>query len=508
MTTRPPRLAIPAVRLPRAATRLLRVTLLLVALPAVSAAQLISIKTVPVAQADQFAFFPSQNHGMAGVSIALPDTLADPFSNPAKGARLRGARFFGSPTFYSVSHDAGSGRTIPLTALASSGTWFGGASLALQEVDAARRFDQGFSPPGFTPGKRSHNNRFAFAMVGRELPRAGISVAASVFWAGLEAIDGVDLLYSGSQRIDQDGQSMDARLGAVKEWAGDRTLEATVVHNRYRMAHDVTYMDWFWDPSFRTNVARPRVEQNLDRTNTSALHMVYSAPLAAPGWRIGAVATGNRLTHPKIPNYEFMSIPRDPGHSYAYNLGVGLSKTDSLLTFGLDVIYEPIWSNTWADAAGPVETDGGAMIPTGGKTIENHFRFSNSLLRMGFSQTIPLAAADNRLGLQLGLGVRSISYRLEQADYVRATEREQRESWIEWTPTWGTSFAFPGLEIRYGGRLTTGTGRPGVEQQFFRGVLAADAAVGSTIIAAPSGPLTLDDVRVVSHQISVSLPIR
>jgi hypothetical protein len=508
MTTRPARSARPAPRLARLCGQVVPFALLLLAIPVASSAQLISIKTVPVAQADQFDFFPSQNHGMGGVSIALSDTLLDPFSNPAKGARLRGAHFFGSPTFYSVSRDAGSGRTIPLTALVRSEGWFGGASLALQEVDAARRADQFFAIPGFTPGKRSHNNRFAFGMIGKELPVAGVSVAASVLWAGLEAIDGVDLLYAGSQRIDQAGQSMDVRLGAVKEWAGGRTLEATVVHNRYRMAHDVTYVDWAWDPNLRTNVAQPRVDENLDRTNTSAVHLVLSAPLSNTPWRIGGVATGNRLTHPKIPNYEFMSIPRDPGHSYAYNLGVGLSRTDSLLTFGLDVIYEPIWSNTWADAAGPIETDGGAMIPAGGKTIENHFRFSNSLLRMGFSQTLPGTGEDNRAALQLGIGVRSISYRLEQADYVRGTEREQRESWIEWTPTWGTSFRFPGLEIRYGGRMTTGTGRPGVAPtQFGRGVLA-DAGVGSTIIAAPSGPLTLDDVRVVSHQLSVSFPIR
>src|ERR1043165_7835191 len=47
-------------------------------------AQLISIKTVPIAQGDQFDIFPSQHRGMGGVSLALADTLLYPFRNPAQ----------------------------------------------------------------------------------------------------------------------------------------------------------------------------------------------------------------------------------------------------------------------------------------------------------------------------------------------------------------------------------------------------------------------------------------
>src|SRR5207249_1794928 len=38
-------------------------------------AQLIQVKTLPIADGDQWRFFPSANVGMAGVSIALSDTL-------------------------------------------------------------------------------------------------------------------------------------------------------------------------------------------------------------------------------------------------------------------------------------------------------------------------------------------------------------------------------------------------------------------------------------------------
>jgi hypothetical protein len=53
-----------------------------------AAAQIISTKTVPVAEGDQFRFLPSANMGMAGVSIALPDSTLDPFVNPATASRI------------------------------------------------------------------------------------------------------------------------------------------------------------------------------------------------------------------------------------------------------------------------------------------------------------------------------------------------------------------------------------------------------------------------------------
>jgi hypothetical protein len=479
-------------------------------------AQLISIRTVPVSQADQFDIFPSQTLGMGGVSIALPDTLLDPFSNPAKGMRLGVARFFGSPAFYGVSNEAGAGRALPVGAFARTGLWYGGVSLALQEVDASRRnvvpvFQPGIldaairpaPPPQSTvdlgPGPRTHGNAFAFAMLGKVLPEARLSLAGSVFWANLHAVDGVDLLYAGSQRIKQFGHAVDVRLGLLKELAGDRSLEAVVVHNRYDMTHDVTYVDFFWDPGTQQTRQRPRIDQNLDRTNTWGLHVEYERPLSASGWRIGWLATANRMSHPKIPNYEIMSIPRDPGHSSAFNFGIGLSSARGPATFGIDAIYEPIWSHTWADAAVPIETRTGDMIPAGGKTIENRFRFSNALFRMGVSRDLGKTTA-----LQLGLMVRSIHYWLAQYDNVQLAGRNQEESWREWTPTWGLTLRFPELEIRYRGHVTSGTGRPGVAPT--GGLELADAR--TNIIAAPSGPLTLDEVRVTTHQVSISLPIR
>jgi hypothetical protein len=211
------------------------------------------------------------------------------------------------------------------------------------------------------------------------------------------------------------------------------------------------------------------------------------------------------MSHPKIPNYEIQNIPRDPGNSEAFNVGVGISRRDHSSTLGVDLVYEPIWSYTWADAAGPVPTAVGTTIPTGGKTIENRFRFSNAILRMGLAQELPFDRATKGLGIKLGLAVHSINYSLAQRDNVQARSRRLDEGWVEWTPTWGLSLRFPAWEIHYRGSLTNGTGRPGI---FGGDDVTVAEPVGGNILVAPSGPLTISGVRVMTHQVAVSFPLR
>jgi len=112
-------------------SRVVSLSIVLLAVAGAAPAQTIPIQTVPLVPADQFDIFPSYTLAMGGVSIAVADTLHDPFVNPAKGVRIRAARFFSSPTSYHVSRDAGAGRTLPLGVLGTAGSWFGGFALAL-----------------------------------------------------------------------------------------------------------------------------------------------------------------------------------------------------------------------------------------------------------------------------------------------------------------------------------------------------------------------------------------
>lgn len=478
--------------------------------------QTITIRTVPITQSHQFDLFPSRSLAMGGVSIAVDDSIGDPFSNPAKGARIRTSRFFGAPGVYRVSNGAGAGRALPVGALARSGSWFGGGMVALQQVDLseptqliiAQEFicslcqSQGLTLP---TGDRSPGNGYVFGMLGHADPESGFSIGGSVFWAGLHGIDGVDLLYSGSTRLVQRGHSLDLRLGAEQVWSGSRTLSGVLLHSRYATTHDVYFLDGFWDPAGPGFGQRLRLEENLDHTSTWGLHLQYTQPLRATGWKVGAIATTNVMSHPKIPNYVIQNIPRDPGNSEAFNVGVGISRSAAGATFGLDLVYEPIWSYTWADTPVPIATDAGGTIAAGGKTVENRFRFNNAIARMGFSQDVELTHGRG-LGLQMGLSVHRIDYTLHQRNNLADSERRLDEDWVEWSPTWGLSLRFPAWELRYRGSVTNGTGRPGVFSSDRLDVAVPQSA--GNVLVAPSGPLTLTKVQVMTHQISIAFPFR
>jgi hypothetical protein len=172
-------------------------------------------------------------------------------------------------------------------------------------------------------------------------------------------------------------------------------------------------------------------------------------------------------------------------------------------------VFEPIWTTTWAVADRPVETTLGDTIPAGARTIENRFRFSNAAIRIGAGDELELGTAGQAAGLQLGLMVRSVHYGLTQSDHVQVATRRRTEHWIEWTPTWGVNLRFPGLEIRYRGQVTNGTGRPGVTDFCTDGCVATPGTLETGgILVAPTGPITLGSVRVLSHQVSFVLPLR
>ena len=491
-------------------------------------AQLIQVKTLPLAQGNQFQIFPSANLGMASVSIALADSALDPFVNPATGSRVQASRFFGSPTVYTITRGTGGGRSLPLALLVRRANWYGGLALAVQQVDPSRppqsnggvvAIDAPLPGGGpFGPGQfpvqannEAHGNQFAFASIGRGMPERHLSIGASLLWNGLHAVDGVDLLYANSRRLEQSGDAVDLRVGALKEWPTDsgksaRSLQAILLHNRFSATHTVTYADQIWNPITQQFDEQARIEHNEERTNTWGLQLNYQIPLGAPGWRIGWVAVANRASHPKIPTYELTNvpaIPRDPGYTHAFNLGMGVSRVEGPARFGIDLIYEPISSYTWADAAVPTPTAAGDTIAPGGKTIENRFRFDNAWFRLGVEQPMSEGAPTS---FQLGLILHPIKYRLEQRDNVQLSSRGADACWWEWTPTWGLSYRQPRFELRYQGRVTKGAGRP--QTQFVIGPIGVLDAAGSSLLAAPSGPLFMTDVSTVTHQISLSLPLR
>src|SRR5205814_10653201 len=106
----------------------------------------------------------------------------------------------------------------------------------------------------------------------------------------------------------------------------------------------------------------------------------------------------------------------------------------------MDVVSQPTWRTTWAEARTPAATSG---------SDPSRFHFSNALFRMGVSCDVTLGPLTRIAALQLGLVVRSVHYDLAQRDDVDATTRHLDASWLELTPTWGMGMRFTPHELRY-----------------------------------------------------------
>jgi hypothetical protein len=472
-------------------------------------AQLIPIRTVPVASGDQFRFLPSMAMGMRGVHYALDDSLADGWRNPAMGTLLPETSLSGSPTFYGISGDQGGGRSFPVSGVAIGSRWFGGFAFALQQIENAERAS-GFGwiepaldlaccspPPSDALSDRLGRNLYGSAFVGRDLGSRW-SVGVGVSGMALDAMDGVDLLYAGANRIEQSGSVTDLRLGAFRKGDTGR-LALLVGHHRVSMDHDVTYADWTWDDQGMVGRLQERIERIGDESRTWLAQATWDRELDASGWRVAAVGGINFTSHPEIPNYSIQNIPRDPGTTWAYEVGVGVAITEGPSTFALDIALQPIWSSTWQEAVVEDVIASGGRLSVGDRSVENEFFFTNALLRGGVAHRVGV------VGLQAGIEMKSIDYDLEQVDRVDDTFRDQRESWMEWTPTLGASFAFAAIHVRYALRVTTGTGRPGTAPPERPEAVAMGDA---DFLVAPDGPLTLEDARVVTHQVAVTIPVR
>src|SRR2546422_5156800 len=96
--------------------------------------------------------------------------------------------------------------------------------------------------------------------------------------------------------------------------------------------------------------------------------------------------------------------------------------------------------------------------------------------------------------------LRSVHYNLAQQDHVEAVTRHLEESWLEWTPTWGLSFRFPELELRYRGRVSHGTDRLGAtpNQNGFIAHPPGDVAPG--LFSPVGSSMTLDGGHLGTHQ--------
>ena len=135
-----------------------------------------------------------------------------------------------------------------------------------------------------------------------------------------------DLLYPGSQSVIQLGDAVTLRAGAVKEWQGDRSLEAILIHNRYAATHDVSYLEFMWDPATRQTLPNPHVDHNYDRTHLWGLQLQYRQPLGDSSWRVGTLLTANRTRHPTVSISEKFGAGSGPARPVIRMAGIDCTR--------------------------------------------------------------------------------------------------------------------------------------------------------------------------------------
>ena len=455
--------------------------------------QLISIKSVPLAAGSQFSIYPSESFGMGNISIAFNDTYKDPYNNPVTGRNIHKSIIFCLPTFYTQSEQKYFNKSFPLSLLLRRNSWFAGFCLALQQVNnqPLNNRDSWQIIPETLSG-HSGRNQYLHLFAGKEIRKNTTNLAWSFLMSELNAVDGIDYLYSNSARVELHGNIYDYRVGLSHCIESLHTFELLLLHHRSNITHKVIYpswLDWSMDNAI----------ENKDRTNTWGGHLKYLYPINKNYWQLGCIVTINYKTHPKIPNYDLMNIPRDPGNSYAYNFGIGIAKSIDSLKFGIDMIYEPIWSHTWAVATNNLHTNSDKIINPGEKTVNNDFQFNNVHLRTG------LYSQGRVIGIQLGLAVSSINYRLRQNDFVLERKRRAEENWFEWNFTWGLVLKLSGFDLYYQGQVLYGLGIPGIEMQ--NRLMYAGEDFKSDLVVAPAGDLTLQDTAILTHRIMIAVPI-
>jgi len=134
---------------------------------------------------------------------------------------------------------------------------------------------------------------------------------------------------------------------------------------------------------------------------------------------------------------------------------------------------------------------------------ERH-RFANVILRTGVSREFPMMVTDTWLRLQAGIQLRANQYRLDRTDAAGTVSRFH-DSWMEWTHSAGMTIRTNDFELRYAWRLQSGTGRPGVQNNFTGGTCSGICFLPG---ASPSnGAVVLVPVRITTQQFSISVPM-
>ena len=479
--------------------------------------QIISVKTIPLITTVQFSLAPSYNAGMGGVSIAIDDSLADGFLNPARLAALNRSMIYTAPYQDSwqdpLSTDAwnsppatqqgrqvlgsqaqaipvgiirrlhmASGRLEITTALAL-------AVEKLRHASHSRMFQDPDTWEWNGPLRISAVNLPLSAMVAVNFPQRGLSLGAGFDAVLIRAVDGVPMLYPGADQLRQNGNMAHYRVGASLTGSEGSRLDGLLLYRRYHMEQEAIY-------AWQDNLL------NKDEEQSWLLQLKGRIPVEDQA-QLGLELTGQYKWHPKLPDYpaQQIAIPRDPGITKAGRVGLGFSSRVKRLRVALDVELELIDSRTWGDTTAAVIGVDGQTIPAGDPLFKNDYILTNAALRLGLEFRIHA-----RLRVQGGWSVRQTSIDYFHEDFVTGEKisNTPQNWWKEPALTAGLVAQVGPTEWIFHTRVQYGTGRPVQEQIWWPwfGVREFGAKAASDLLVPPSG-IALQNAPVVLHQLSM-----
>ncbi len=439
---------------------------------------------------------------MGELLVAVDDPLRDPFLNPAiKGDRR--LRLSVTPTIYGDKRETVQGRTLPFSAVITGTDWFGTLAFALQELEDNPK--EVFSLPselkGAVEGGEPRRNTFAVGSIGRRLgPRA--SLGLKLAYGELELLDGERRLYPSALALSQAGEIRAVTLGAAYAPKEDHFLRATLTNSLVEMEHEGTGWRrrasdipgipgpaelWSWTDGSRSEVWEGRVH--------------YTLTIPRERLRLTAMASLQRRDQSRIPGYDLVHIPFDPGSTTLGEVGLGWDAVGPLFRLAIEVGVSPGSAETRILADSTLSSNG-TTLQRGDPAFSHDFRFTNWWATAGVD--VPLGPG----GFQLGLGALGHRFRLEQRDHLRGEDHEYKISWTEWVPSLGVRVVMRGVEMGYALRLInrgTAPCDPHSYRSLCRTMPVPYHFTGLRV--APTLPEDLPDFSLTTHQLTVSVPL-
>lgn len=407
--------------------RCLTVIIILI-FPLVSTSQILKVKTSPIISSDHLFMYPSYRAAMGDISIAYDDPLYDAFVNPARIRSLDRGYAYMMPTSnrWSEVNYGSSISSIPVGFVDYRGGHFSAVSFEYQWLKERE-----------TRSKKTEFHIPVTALLGLELVKDRLSIGGGL---GIMVIEGVDgsFLTPGALGMADNGTLNMYRFGVAGSFTNRDDFSLLGLYHHFNI-----------DEKQGTN----RIVRDNGRNTGWVLSADYKRMLSE-NLRGGLQFIAN------WKEYE------GGGKTSGFDFGVGLSWKNETTLLGVDLVYEPV----------STETSG-----------QESYSFSNRIIRMGMETRV-----SDQFRVRLGSSIVRYQYDFEESI---------SNQWTEVALTGGSSLILGKIELLTCVRILSGNGIPGHSVTLERA--RAAAYYRSDVIVAPDKDESIMPVPIYTFQLSL-----